>query len=105
MTKLHYFYQIDYIDEDGCANYIDTFTSRQRNKAIEQVNILNHANQCISVNTYYVLDKYSTEDEDGETDEIVEENITGAMSLQELSAKRRKEQSAKAETTSLDFNF
>ena len=102
MTKLRYFYQIDYIDKDGYANYIDTFTSRQRNKAIEHVNILNRANQCMSVDTYYVLDKYSTRDEDGETDEIVEENITGAMSLQELS---KKKQSIEVETTSFDFNF
>lgn len=41
MSKIRYYYQIDFIDEQGEANYIDTFTSRQRRKAIEHLNILN----------------------------------------------------------------
>ena len=82
MAKERYYYQIDYIDEGGEANYIDVFTSRQRNKAIEHVNILNEANRCLNADTYFVLDKYVTEsDELDELDEIVEENITNAESI------------------------
>ena len=72
--KVKYYYQIDFIDEQGDANYIDTFTSRQRKKAIEHLNILNSANQCLTNDTYFVLDKYACYDE--YNIEIVEENIT-----------------------------
>ena len=63
--KLTYYYQINFIDEQGNANYIDTFTSRQRKKAIEHLSILNSANQCLTNDTYFVLDKYARYDEDG----------------------------------------
>ena len=74
--KLTYYYQIDFIDEQGNANYIDTFTSRQRKKAIEHLSILNSANQCLTNDTYFVLDKYARYDEDGNVVELVEKNIT-----------------------------
>jgi hypothetical protein len=86
MAKTHYFYQIDYVNANNEAEYIDTFTARQRNKAIETVNILNRANMCLHDDTYFVLDKYASEDYDGETDRIIEENITNAKSLKMLSA-------------------
>ena len=76
--KVRYYYQIDFIDEQGNANYIDTFTPRQRRKAIEHVNILNRANHCINGNTYYVLDKYIDFNDDNEGKEIVEADITNA---------------------------
>lgn len=75
--KVRFYYQIDFIDIDGCAIYIDTFTSKQRKKAIEHVNILNRANQCFSGNTYYVLDKYISFNVDD--NEIVEKNITNVF--------------------------
>lgn len=78
--KARYYYQIDFIDEQGDANYIDTFTSRQRKKAIEHTNILNRANQCISENTCYVLDKYISFDNDDDN-EIVEADITNAETI------------------------
>lgn len=56
-----YYYQIDYIDEDGLANYIETFDKDEKDKAIESVNILNRANACINEKhdeTKYVLDYY-----------------------------------------------
>lgn len=81
MAKKHYFYQIDFINADNKASYISTYTSRQRNKAIEHVNVLNNANMCINNDSYFVLDKYASEDYDEETDRIVEENITNAMSI------------------------
>ena len=71
--KVRIYYQIDYINADGYATYIDTFTVRQRKKAIEHVNILNKANQCFSGNTYYVLDKYISFNDDD--NEIIEKNI------------------------------
>lgn len=75
--KVRFYYQIDFIDIDGCAIYIDTFTSKQRKKAIEHVNILNRANHCFSGNTYYVLDKYISFNDDD--NEIVEKNITNVF--------------------------
>lgn len=53
-----YYYQIDYIDRSGLANYIETFDKDERDKAIETTNTLNHANRCINKDTYYVLDYY-----------------------------------------------
>ncbi len=73
---VRYYYYIDFIDERGYAHYIDTFTSRQRKKAIKYLNILNSANQCLTNDTYFVLDKYACYDEDGYDTEIVEKNIT-----------------------------
>ena len=89
MAKTHYFYQIDYINANNEAEYIDSFTAKQRNKAIEHVNILNHANRCLNNDTYFVLDKYASEDYDGVTDRIIEENITGAESIKMHLAKAR----------------
>lgn len=79
MSKVKYYYQIDFIDVDGYATYIDTFTSRQRKKAIEHVNILNKANQCLSGNTYYVLDKYVKYDKYDDDVALVEDNITNVF--------------------------
>ena len=92
MTRVHYFYQIDHINSANEAEYIDSFTSRQRNKAIECVNILNRANMCLREDTYFVLDKYASEDYDGKTDRIVEENITNAMSLNMMREKAKKKE-------------
>lgn len=77
--KVRFYYQIDFIDIDGRATYIDTFTVRQREKAIKHVNILNKANQCLNQNSYYVLDKYISFDDDN--NEIVEKNITSAQPI------------------------
>lgn len=90
MAKTHYFYQIDHINANNEAEYIDTFTARQRNKAVETVNILNRANMCLHDDTYFVLDKYASEDYDGETDRIIEENITNAESIKMHCARVRK---------------
>lgn len=73
---VRYYYQIDFIDEQGNANYIDTFSSRQRKKALKHLNILNNANACLSNKTYFVLDKYVSYDDEDDDVEIVEENIT-----------------------------
>ena len=104
MARTHYFYQIDYINAENEANYIDTFTSRQRNKAIEHVNILNEANRCLNEDTYFVLDKYASEDYDGETDRIVEENITNAESIKER-RRKIKEEMANKEVRTLSFGL
>lgn len=78
--KVRFYYQIDFIDIDGRATYIDTFTARQRGKAIEHVNILNRANQCLNGYSYYVLDKYAVSNNEYGI-EIVEKNITNAKPI------------------------
>lgn len=79
--KYKYYYQIDYIDTDGYANYIDTHYSRA--VTIRAVDLLNRANQCLNSNTKFVADKYRYIDELDESDEIIEENITNALTIQE----------------------
>ena len=79
-----YYYQIDYVDKDGFSTYISTHKDRQ--KAIEEVGILNRAIWCISNNTKFVLDKYTVEyDEDGDPIEgiLIEENITDSVTILE----------------------
>lgn len=78
--KVRIYYQIDFIDINGRANYIDTFTAKQREKAIKHVNILNRANQCLNGYSYYVLDKYSVSNNEYDI-EIVEKNITNAKPI------------------------
>lgn len=70
--------QIDYIDEDGNANYIDTFKNNELNKAIRIVNYLNFANSCINSDTYYVLDKYNARYDEPEP---IQYNLTNAQSI------------------------
>ena len=71
-----YYYQIDYIDENGLANYIKTFNKDERDKAIKSVNLLNQANMCINgTTTKYVLDYYRYRPEIDESDEIIEKDI------------------------------
>lgn len=91
MTRKHYFYQIDYINNKNEATYIKTFTNKERAKAIKEVDILNKANMCLNDDTYFVLDKYESYDYDGETDVIIEENITKADSIKGICSKARKE--------------
>lgn len=74
------YYQIDFIDIDGRASYIDTFTAGQREKAIKHVNILNEAIQGLNKYSYYVLDKYTVSNNEYDI-EIVEENITNARPI------------------------
>lgn len=85
MARRRHYYQIDYIDSEGCANYIDTFSSRELNKAIKHVNILNNANACLNDDTYFVLDEYVEISEDEA--ELIKENITNAVSLKDLRRK------------------
>lgn len=78
--NLKYYYQIDYIDKEGLANYIDTFQENEKAKAIEHLKILNLANDCLNSDTEFVLDKYSYQVDDNgyaidDTDELVETNI------------------------------
>lgn len=75
-----YYYQIDYIDKDGKANYISTYMNDERSKALYDLKILNVANMCLDTTTKYVLDKYRYKlDTEGrvidDTDEIIEEDI------------------------------
>lgn len=79
--KYEYYYQIDYIDKDGRANYIETYQDDERSKALYDLKILSVSNMCINgTTTKYVLDKYRYKlDTEGraidDTDEIIEEDI------------------------------
>lgn len=76
-----YYYQIDYIDKDGRANYIETYKDNERSKALYDLKILNVSNMCLNgTTTRYVLDRYRYKlDTEGraidDTDEIIEEDI------------------------------
>lgn len=57
------YYQIDYIDENGLASYIETYHDKE--KALNALMILEHARRCLSDKTKYVLDLYAyIEDDD-----------------------------------------
>lgn len=88
MTKElnHFYYQIDYIDKDGLATYIDMF--HDIDKGLLAVGILNRANECINKDTKFVLDKYGTHIEDSPYEDdydnvLVESNITEALTINE----------------------
>lgn len=76
-----YYYQIDYIDNDGLASYIKSYSNDDREKALRDVHLLNLSNDCIhNDNTKYVLDMYRLKrDKDGfsidGTDELIKQNI------------------------------
>lgn len=91
--KYKYYYQIDYIDSKGLANYINTFDNEE--EAIKQTNILNQSNHCLHKSTKYVLDKYRCIADVDETDEIVEANITGAKTINEYIKSRDKNKEIK----------
>lgn len=79
-----YYYQIDYIDKDGLATYVDTI--HDRDSAIKAVNYLNYANTSINRDTKFVLDKYSyyfTEEGEPVGDTIEEMNITDSTTTVE----------------------
>lgn len=67
-----YFYQIDFIDSDGLANYISVHNSRR--VAIYRCDILQDAHDCISTEGYYVVDKYK---EVGEEDNFISSVYNG----------------------------
>lgn len=83
-TNKEYYYQIDYIDKDGLASYIDT--EHERDKAVRKVNYLNYANASINRDTKFVLDKYSfyfTKEGEAVGDKVEEMNITNSETVVE----------------------
>lgn len=83
-SNKEYYYQIDYIDNEGYSNFITTHKNKQ--KAIKELDILNRANRCLNNDTKFVLDKYSIEyNEDGFPidDTLIEENITDSVTILE----------------------
>lgn len=80
MNNEHIFYQIDYIDEDGLANYIDTFKSNELVKAKRHLDILNKVNKCLNDNTMFVLDMYKY-NRDTDEDDLIMHNITKAETI------------------------
>lgn len=75
-----YYYQIDYIDKNGLATYIETYQDDEKSKALYDLKVLNLANRCFDTTTKYVLDRYRYKlDIEGnaidDTDEIIEKDI------------------------------
>lgn len=71
-----YYLQIDFIDRNGCANYINTFNINEFKEALKHYSILQDAQSCISNSTFYVLDLYRYEldkenQEIEDTDELI----------------------------------
>lgn len=60
MLKYRFYYQIDYIDNEGLAHYVESFHNFK--KALKTLTILNSANEAIhyltGTNTRFQLDKY-----------------------------------------------
>ena len=82
--ETEYYYQIDFIDENGLANYIKTFDEdTDKQIMLDQLNILNYALRSIGKidKVHYVLDKYeykiskNTGMPIDDTDEIVIKDI------------------------------
>lgn len=74
-----YYYQIDYIDKDGLALYVDAYKNEDFKKAKERVNYLNVIEKAIRKGTKFVLDKYRYVEGTEDTDEVITMNITGAI--------------------------
>ena len=82
MTKEYeYYYQIDYIDADGIASYIQTYHNKEQ--AISELLILNHANRCLNADTKFVLDAYRYIFGEDDSDEVIAYNITDAETVNE----------------------
>lgn len=76
------YYQIDYIDKNGLANYIDTLHSLREAK--KNFFILTKALRCLTRETYFVLDLYEYEEgEDGfaieDTDKLIKTILDGNL--------------------------
>ena len=76
------YYQIDYIDKNGLANYINTFHDIEEAK--NNFNILTNALRCITRETYFVLDSYEYEIDENkdpveDTDELTETILDGNL--------------------------
>lgn len=82
---IKFYYQIDFIDEAGLANYIDTFEQDEFKEAKEHYQILTNALCCVketNSNIHYVLDMYAyIQDQDAEVEET---NILVAQVLPTL---------------------
>ena len=67
--QIKFYYQIDFIDDAGLANYIDTFKYHEIDKAQEHYRILSNAllhTKGTEHNMRYVLDLYAyIEDDNG----------------------------------------
>lgn len=81
------FYQIDFIDSEGFANYIDTGYDEE--DMIKKVNYLNFANQAHSRDTKYVLDVYKVLDNEDDYEEPIKLNITNAETWDEYQERIR----------------
>lgn len=88
VMHINFYYQIDFNDDAGLANYIDTFKVNEIEKAKEHYRILSNALSCTrgtDRKTKYVLDLYAfIQDENEELDET---DILIAQILPEMELK------------------
>ena len=86
--EIKFYYQIDFIDDAGLANYINTFKQNELKKAKEHYHILTNALNCTKgtdCKTKYVLDMYAfIHDKDEDLDET---DVLVAQILPELELK------------------
>ena len=85
--RIQFYYQIDFIDEAGLANYIDTFEQDELKEAKEHYQILTNALCCVKEtnnNAHYVLDMYAyIEGEDTDTDTDIDSNVDVDTDIEE----------------------
>ena len=85
--EVQFFYQIDFIDERGFANYINTFNADELDKAKEHWKILSNALSCITKDTKYVLDMYAQVYDTEQKDSLDETSVLVAQILPEMELK------------------
>lgn len=90
--KFEVFYQIDFIDSEGFANYIDT--GYDLDDMTKKVNYLNFANQAHSRDTKYVLDVYKVLDNADDYEPPIEYNVTHAETWNEYQERIRQREKA-----------
>lgn len=78
--EIKFYYQIDFIDKNGKANYINTFKKEEFEKAKENYNILTNALNCLkNTEERFVLDLHAYIDDNGcsveDTDTLIAEVI------------------------------
>lgn len=76
--KIKTYYQIDFIDVDGKATYIETY--HNKDVALNDLKVLEHANNCLNNKTKFVLDLYAyIEEDDGnaleDSDVLIYKNV------------------------------
>ena len=81
MNPIQYYFQVDFIDKQGLATYVETY--HDIGEAIKNVNLLNFANKRINRATKFVLDIYQYNPQIEDSDKVIAYNITNAETITE----------------------